>query len=62
MGDYHYEENLILSASYLFEYYDEKNWHYDDLGVDSVNAVLGPSIKSPSYAMHFLLFSGKYMF
>lgn len=59
---YEYNEDIFIKGSYLFENYDESDWHVDDLNYDSVTDVRGVPFKTYSYNVHYLVASIVYKF
>jgi len=61
-GNYLYDENLTIKATYQYESYDEDNWYIENVDPDTLTNVLALGDRPPSYDIGVLWLSVQYTF
>ncbi|MDX1810949.1 MAG: MtrB/PioB family outer membrane beta-barrel protein, partial [Gammaproteobacteria bacterium] len=59
---YKHDEMLNVNASFIFENYNESDWHFDDLNYDSINVLRGTGGDVFSYTAYYFMTSLTYRF
>jgi MtrB/PioB family decaheme-associated outer membrane protein len=61
-ADYHLKDDITLHAAYWYENYDSRDWSRDGVDPATISNVLGLGEDAPSYDVHVVMVSVRYLF